>query len=925
MSKPVCLVDPCLRVNPEALTLLRRLSGPLYVVAIFGPKGTGKSFLLDQLAGQEKGFGSAPGIWLQRLPHPTKPNENLLLLDTEGVPEQMEEEENDFFSRLFCLNVLLCDLFIYNTKGDEDPQKELDKLAYVAELDNKVQVLEDYALENSFLLNTVLPPFVWCLRDVASDTVWEEMLQASNHEMDVLLTSLAEDTPSSCVQKLFPSHKAFCFHSPHLNEIEKEALLDEPHPVFQRQLKAFKSYVLSKTQNRNISGEVLSEKLEQFVEALSWNQPILLDIICGGLQAASAWENSEDFLETTMELPKEEIPRTSHPSVWEPMVPQNPRTSPTTAQANDMEAPICLIENRPGEKLGVNQEALEILRKIKQPVVVVAIVGLYRTGKSYLMNKLAGKEQGGFSLGATIQANTKGIWMWCRPHPLKPDHTLVLLDTEGLGDVEKSNTENDSWIFALSVLLSSTFVYNSMSTINHYALEQMHYVTELTEHIKMKTPSRNRSESDNSFPDEFASFFPTFIWVVRDFTLQLALQDGRQITEDQYLENALERKTDAPEKQDLPKKCLREYFPNRKCFVFDRPASRHDLQFLEHLPESKLSPEFMEQARRFCNYIYENAQAKVIQGGHVVTGSSLGSLAESYTEAIRCGSIPCIENAVLALAQIENSAAVHEAVQRYEAMADLMLMMPTEDVEELLRVHSSCEKEAIQVFMNRSFKDEGQVFQEQLGNQLQSKLKELCRRNEQASSDRCQAVLMELFQDMEQKICDGSYSVRGGYQQFLNDQQNVVENYNMVAEKGLMAAKVLQDFLQAKEMVAQSILQTDQDLTEKQKEIEVAKARAEASEREAQLQREMKEKTQRMAQEMERSYEEHERYLIAKMEEDKRNLLAEQERLLNQKLQEQSRLQQEGFHHEYSRLQGEIQNLRSQISQTRQEPPCRIF
>nr|XP_020634607.1 guanylate-binding protein 5-like [Pogona vitticeps] len=102
-----------------------------------------------------------------------------------------------------------------------------------------------------------------------------------------------------------------------------------------------------------------------------------------------------------------------------------------------MEAPICLIENRPGEKLGVNQEALEILRKIKQPVVVVAIVGLYRTGKSYLMNKLAGKDQGGFSLGATIQANTKGIWMWCRPHPLKPDHTLVLLDTEGLGDVEK--------------------------------------------------------------------------------------------------------------------------------------------------------------------------------------------------------------------------------------------------------------------------------------------------------------------------------------------------------------------------------------------------------------------------------------------------------------------------------------------------------
>ncbi|CAI9533681.1 unnamed protein product, partial [Staurois parvus] len=61
---------------------------------------------------------------------------------------------------------------------------------------------------------------------------------------------------------------------------------------------------------------------------------------------------------------------------------------------------------------------------------------MYRTGKSYLMNKLA-KAHRGFALGATVQSKTKGIWMWCVPHPTKENHTLVLLDTEGLGDVEK--------------------------------------------------------------------------------------------------------------------------------------------------------------------------------------------------------------------------------------------------------------------------------------------------------------------------------------------------------------------------------------------------------------------------------------------------------------------------------------------------------
>uniref|UniRef100_A0A670IP92 GB1/RHD3-type G domain-containing protein n=1 Tax=Podarcis muralis TaxID=64176 RepID=A0A670IP92_PODMU len=138
------------------------------------------------------------------------------------------------------------------------------------------------------------------------------------------------------------------------------------------------------------------------------------------------------------------------------------------------EKPMCLIENNPNEQLRVNQEALKILQSIQQPVVVVAIVGLYRTGKSYLMNKLAGKKKG-FSLGATIQAETMGIWMWCLPHPENPDHTLVLLDTEGLGDVEKSNIENDAWIFALSILLSSTLVYNSMGIIDQFALEKLQY------------------------------------------------------------------------------------------------------------------------------------------------------------------------------------------------------------------------------------------------------------------------------------------------------------------------------------------------------------------------------------------------------------------------------------------------------------------
>uniref|UniRef100_A0A673MCN0 GB1/RHD3-type G domain-containing protein n=1 Tax=Sinocyclocheilus rhinocerous TaxID=307959 RepID=A0A673MCN0_9TELE len=55
-----------------------------------------------------------------------------------------------------------------------------------------------------------------------------------------------------------------------------------------------------------------------------------------------------------------------------------------------MDKPVCLIDTASDGKLCVQRSALQVLEQIQQPVVVVAVVGLYRTGKSYLMNRLAG-------------------------------------------------------------------------------------------------------------------------------------------------------------------------------------------------------------------------------------------------------------------------------------------------------------------------------------------------------------------------------------------------------------------------------------------------------------------------------------------------------------------------------------------------------
>ncbi|XP_074995410.1 guanylate-binding protein 1-like [Calonectris borealis] len=481
-------------------------------------------------------------------------------------------------------------------------------------------------------------------------------------------------------------------------------------------------------------------------------------------------------------------------------------------------APVCLIENTRTKGLVVRQEALQVLSEVTQPVVVVAITGPYRTGKSYLMNRLAGQRKG-FSLGSSVQPHTKGIWMWCVPHPCQPGRTLVLLDTEGLGDVEKGDTENDTWIFVLSVLLSSTLIYNSKGTIDQQAMEQLHYVMKLTEHVRLNAAAE-KSEDELEDSEKLVRFFPTFVWAVRDFTLQLEV-DGKEITEDEYLENALELKAgSSPEARGYNelRECIRRFFPARKCFVFEQPAGRRDLVRLEELPDDGINPEFQQQVEKLCSHVWETSPAKAIPGGRIVTGSLLGKLAATYVEAIRSGAVPCLQSAALALAEAENAAAVKAAVALYRDLMEQRAQLPTETLQELLGLHAQCAREALELFVARAFEDGIRPFRAELQRQVQALKVKFCRDNEQASRDKCEAALRDLCQDMERRIADGVYNVPGGYQLFQGDQQALVEKYWELPGKGVKAAAVLQEFLQSRETLAKCIRQIDLYLTELQSE-----------------------------------------------------------------------------------------------------------
>jgi hypothetical protein len=81
-------------------------------------------------------------------------------------------------------------------------------------------------------------------------------------------------------------------------------------------------------------------------------------------------------------------------------------------------------------------------------------------------------------VGPTVRPCTKGLWLWSVPVESADGTHLVLLDSEGI-DAYDQTAQYSTQIFAMAVLMSSTFVYNQMGGIDEAALDRLALVTEL--------------------------------------------------------------------------------------------------------------------------------------------------------------------------------------------------------------------------------------------------------------------------------------------------------------------------------------------------------------------------------------------------------------------------------------------------------------
>lgn len=61
------------------------------------------------------------------------------------------------------------------------------------------------------------------------------------------------------------------------------------------------------------------------------------------------------------------------------------------------------------------EEALNFIKSVPGPIGVISVAGLYRTGKSYLLNRMLLNRSNGFGVGPTVNPCTKGLWIWQTP------------------------------------------------------------------------------------------------------------------------------------------------------------------------------------------------------------------------------------------------------------------------------------------------------------------------------------------------------------------------------------------------------------------------------------------------------------------------------------------------------------------------------
>ena len=517
--------------------------------------------------------------------------------------------------------------------------------------------------------------------------------------------------------------------------------------------------------------------------------------------------------------------------------PQSPRISQISNSKNNLynqnqnqimpNTPIKLIDFSHGFQ--INPQALNFLRSIKEEIIIVSVVGKARTGKSYLMNlllDLIGKNNG-FQVASSLQSCTKGIWLWSTPkNSLNGNAKIVFLDSEGTSSTDKSTKTYDSRIFALVVLISSLFLYNTYSNIDENGINEL----SLAAHLSNAITTNSNINKD----DLLTELSPKFIWIIRDFTLEkIHPETGEEISSKEYLELCLKNKRSGKgfDENNVIRQNIIKFFPERDCVTLVRPVEREeDLKRLNNIPYNNLKPEFKMEIKILKDKIYKEALPKKLNGKKL-TGPDLATLIEEFIKIINSGRIPNINNTWDSVIEKDVTDAFYKSYELFKINLNSLKIGQNNifDNSDLLKKLFNFKYISLNNFNNLlqsngdTFKQKNykKIFLDAKNNliyKIDSTIKKIITQNNSLSANYCSTNLNNLYRPFESRLLQNLFSVKN-YNDIIFGLNEVMKNYNNIG-KGSYKDEIGFNYYKTKE---KGIIKYIKDLKIKECEMNIKK------------------------------------------------------------------------------------------------------
>lgn len=347
-----------------------------------------------------------------------------------------------------------------------------------------------------------------------------------------------------------------------------------------------------------------------------------------------------------------------------------------------------------GKRVVLIEAGLRVLESIDSHLGVLCLIGPKSSGRSFLLELMI-SERNVFLPQLAIPESTVGVNIHTKVHETSTNK-VVVLDIQGL-----EGSDQDSILIAALFLISSSFVYNSKGAIDEASILYMQPITKL--------PSLVQISSGNFGLEPLATVSPRFLWVLRDFQLSLADEDGNAMSSKDYMENVLRvehYKSRRAEDCIAIKDALAKVFPDRDCIVCPRPVD--SAIETAHLQDRELKPKFISQVEKVKAKAFLNCPQKKVMG-QKCNGKMLAKFLRAYAEALNSTRVFDISRAWKQILAEEYASMFEEVKLLYETLKDFKSsLMPYEEPELINKLYLAKHKSLL-LLQTAFIKDRDQI------------------------------------------------------------------------------------------------------------------------------------------------------------------------------------------------------------------------